>query len=254
MRSKETPRTRVLVIGGWGRCGSTLLDMLLGEIEGFVSAGEVRELWLRGASRTGPAGAGAPFSRCSFWTQVGKEAFGGWDQLDLKRILRARYRWDRPWGLPALLASPTGVPGAARPPMARRPHGSDPRRRRRPVHRTLARLITAIGTVAGASVVVDSSKIPTHTLLLARSPTSTCGSSTWCVTAEGWRSPTSKHVVKRVHDRRGRPCCLGTARSARRSATTSTTPSTAPSPTASAAPGALLRYEDLVCDPRDPVG
>ena len=54
----EGTRTRVLVVGGWGRCGSTLLDMLLGQIDGFVSAGEVRELWLRGCVEDRPCGCG----------------------------------------------------------------------------------------------------------------------------------------------------------------------------------------------------
>jgi hypothetical protein len=162
MRNNGSTGTRVLVVAGWGRCGSTLLDMLLGEIEGFVSAGEVRELWLRGCVEDRPCGCGDPFSRCSFWTQVGQLAFGGWDQLDLQRILRARYRWDRPWGLPRLLGRPAadGVPSDV---------ASIDRDDVTMYTETLARLMTAIAAVSGASVVVDSSKIPTHTLLLARS-------------------------------------------------------------------------------------
>ena len=40
--TNDVPRTKVLFIGGYGRSGSTLLDRLLGQIDGFVSVGEVR--------------------------------------------------------------------------------------------------------------------------------------------------------------------------------------------------------------------
>src|SRR5690349_9977109 len=92
----------VLAIGGWGRCGGTLLDMLLGEIDGFVSAGEVREIWLRGCVENRPCGCGLPFAACPFWSQVGKEAFGGWGRLDLQALLTTRYGWDRAWRFPQL--------------------------------------------------------------------------------------------------------------------------------------------------------
>ena len=65
------------MIGGWGRCGSTLVDMMLGQLPGFVSAGEVRELWLRGILENRPCGCGVPFRSCPFWTKVGDEAFPG---------------------------------------------------------------------------------------------------------------------------------------------------------------------------------
>src|SRR5207253_253895 len=95
-------KLRVLAIAGWGRCGSTLLDLMLGQVPGFVSAGEVRELWLRGCRENRPCGCGAPFADCSFWSAVGERAFGGWDQLDLERLLRVRYAVDRPWRIPEL--------------------------------------------------------------------------------------------------------------------------------------------------------
>jgi hypothetical protein len=147
-------RTRVLVIGGWGRCGSTLLDMMLGQIEGFVSAGEVRELWLRGCVENRPCGCGEPFLECAFWSKVGVEAFGGWNRLDLDTVMRVRYRLDRAWGLPRLALPPhRGGEGTSE------------------LDRyvvALERLFAAIAAVSGAKVVVDSSKLPTHTLVLAR--------------------------------------------------------------------------------------
>lgn len=142
---------RVLVIGGWGRCGSTLLDMMLGQVPGLVSAGEVRELWLRGCVENRPCGCGASFRTCPFWTEVGEAAFGGWDNLDLDRVLRVRYTVDRPWGVPRLLS--------------RRTAGDDDLAMYGDV---LARLFEGIRKVSGARVVIDSSKLPSHTMMLRR--------------------------------------------------------------------------------------
>ena len=142
---------RVLVIGGWGRCGSTLLDMMLGQVPGLVSAGEVRELWLRGCVENRPCGCGASFRTCPFWTEVGEAAFGGWDNLDLDRVLRVRYTVDRPWGVPRLLS--------------RRTAGDEDLAMYGDV---LARLFEGIRKVSGARVVIDSSKLPSHTMMLRR--------------------------------------------------------------------------------------
>jgi hypothetical protein len=142
------PDDRVLVIGGWGRCGSTLLDMMLGQVPGFVSAGEVRELWLRGCVENRPCGCGKPFADCPFWSRVGDVAFGGWQNLDLHRILHVRYSLDRPWGVPRLLRGQGGRPDFTA--------YSD----------ALVRLFHGIRTVSGARVVIDSSKLPTHTMIL----------------------------------------------------------------------------------------
>jgi len=232
-------RTRVLVVGGWGRCGSTLLDMMLGEVDGFVSAGEVRELWLRGCVEDRPCGCGDAFSRCAFWTQVGKEAFGGWDHLDLETILRVRYRWDRPWGLPVLWRR-----GASRP-VGRGDVGT--------YVDALGRLMAAVAAVAGADVVVDSSKLPTHTLLLALNPSLDLSVVHLVRDSRGVAFSNRKQVVKRVTS--GEPTLLpryGVLRTAVRY------------DVYNLVNGALaghfegswsrLRYEDLVADPQDNVG
>jgi hypothetical protein len=190
MTSQEPPRTRVLVIGGWGRCGSTLLDMMLGQVDGFVSAGEVRELWLRGCVENRPCGCGVAFQECEFWIRVGKEAFGGWDQVDLQTMLRVRYHWDRSWNLPSLLRGGSRVEDDEVSAYVE----------------ALGRLITAIATVSGASVVVDSSKLPTHTLLLSRVDTLDLRVVHLVRDSRGVAFSNQKHVVKTVT--KGEPTLL----------------------------------------------
>ncbi len=145
-------RVRVLYIGGWGRSGSTLLDRLLGQMEGSFSVGEMRDLWLRGVLENRRCGCGSPFLECSFWTEVGAEAFGGWSRSQAADLHRLRTRYDRPWMLPVLaLAAPS-------------PLGLD-----RYADAT-ATLYRAIARVSGASVIVDSTKIPSYAFLLRRVP------------------------------------------------------------------------------------
>lgn len=146
---------RVLFIGGWGRSGSTLLDRMLGQVDGVFSVGEVRELWERGLKEDRPCGCDLPFRECGFWAKVGEVAYGGWDRVDLDEALRLRFSLDRPWTVP-LLASPRL-----------------PRRQEAPVRRyvgLLEDLYRAILEVSGAEVIVDSSKIPSHAFLLRRIP------------------------------------------------------------------------------------
>lgn len=147
-------RVRVLYVGGWGRSGSTLLDRMLGQLPGFCSLGEVREIWQHGVKENRPCGCGEPFLACPFWIDVGRKAFGGWDRLDIDQVLRLRYSIDRPWYVPALLAW-------------RRPEADSPLGRYLAL---LGRLYRAIHSVSGANVIVDSSKLPSHALLLRKVP------------------------------------------------------------------------------------
>ena len=225
--------TRVLVIGGWGRCGSTLLDMMLGQMDGFVSAGEVRELWLRGCAENRPCGCGAPFRDCVFWRQVGDEAFGGWDRLDLETILRVRYSRDRAWGLPRLF-------------LTRDRPGDD---ELQSYVDALARLMKAIATVSGASVVIDSSKLPSHTLLLARAQGLDLRLVHLVRDSRGVAFSNRKHVLKTVTA--GEPTTLpryGSLGSSTRYAVYNGMNDVIAR--SGLVPAMRLRYEDLIDDPR----
>ena len=144
---------RVAYVGGWGRSGSTLLDRILGRVPGFVSVGELRMLWRRGLVGNATCGCGSAFRDCPFWSAVGERAYGGWDRVDVDEVMRLRNSLDRGWSTMAL-ASPV-LPGSWRSRLAR-------------YEDYLSPLYASIAHVAEASVVVDSSKLPSHAFILKR--------------------------------------------------------------------------------------
>jgi hypothetical protein len=153
MTYRDFDSTRVLFVGGWGRSGSTLLDLMLGQLPRFFSAGEVREIWNSGCREDRPCGCGMAFSRCPFWLEVGERAFGGWDAIDLVDVLRLRYTVDRPWRIPGLAKRSTREVGAERVRYLN----------------MLEKLYRAIREVSDAEIVIDSSNLPSAAFLLHRS-------------------------------------------------------------------------------------
>jgi hypothetical protein len=151
----DTGLTRVLFLGGLGRSGTTVLERVLGELPGACSAGELVHLWQRGVLDDELCGCGEKFSRCSFWTEVGERAFGGWDPERATRMLLLRSRVDRTRHVP-MLALPRLVG----------------RRRGEHLEYTSAytRLYRAISEVSGAPVVIDSSKHSSLAFCLRSAP------------------------------------------------------------------------------------
>jgi Sulfotransferase family len=134
---------RVLFLGGLGRSGTTLLERVLGELPGVCPLGEVVHLWQRDLRDGERCGCGEPFADCEFWTRVGKAAFGGWDGVDVDRVLHLQRAVERTRYIPWLAAP--ALPAAHRA-LVREYAGY------------YARLYRAAAEVAGARVVVDSSK------------------------------------------------------------------------------------------------
>ncbi len=77
-RVNEKPKKlKVLYIAGLGRNGGTLLDRIMGELDGFFSMGEFKFVWQKGMLANELCNCGKPFRECSFWTEVQERAFGG---------------------------------------------------------------------------------------------------------------------------------------------------------------------------------
>jgi hypothetical protein len=141
----------VLYIGGWGRSGSTLLAHVLAEVPGFVSVGELRYVWQAGPGANELCGCGLEFDECPFWTAVGQEAFGGWENVDVDEVLALESAVLRHRNVPLLLM------------------GKLAREHQRKVKRyaeLTASLYRAIQQVSGAEVVVDSTKNPPYAYFL----------------------------------------------------------------------------------------
>jgi UDP-N-acetylglucosamine transferase subunit ALG13 len=145
----------VLMLGGFGRSGSTLLERCLGEAPDVVAVGEVLHLWERGLLQDERCGCGLRFSECPFWVSVGKRAFGDWSRLIPAAAAYDRAAVVRTRRLGGLLV------GAIR-----------PRRRleQSRLTRRLGDLYAAIQEESNASVLVDSSKHPAYAFLLRRAP------------------------------------------------------------------------------------
>lgn len=146
---------RVLYIGGCGRSGSTLLDRMLGQVDGLWSVGEIVHIWRRGLLGSHLCGCGRPFRGCPFWTGVGIAAFGGWDRIDVEEMLRLQRAVDRNRYIPFMLL-PWLWPGY--------------RHRLRRYAGYLARLYRGIAEVSGARTIVDSTKHASYAYLLRRVP------------------------------------------------------------------------------------
>jgi hypothetical protein len=148
-QGSEPPPT-VLFVAGMTRSGSTVLDRVLGDREGFFAAGELHNLWWD-LPRGVLCSCGKPLRDCPFWAAVLTEAFGE-EPIDWTGILRVkdRYVGSRPWQLLRLRRE------------ARGGGGDSPIRR---YAELLERLYRAISTVSGAEVIVDASKGP-HDLYL----------------------------------------------------------------------------------------
>ncbi len=153
-RSAADP-VRVLFLGGVGRSGSTIVANAVGQHPRTVSIGELVHLWQRGLLDNELCGCGSRLRQCPFWTQVGLEAFGGWDTLDLPGILELQHSVDRNRYVPLMLR-PELSPGY--------------RRSLEEYAGLLSRLYRAISSVSGAPVIVDSTKHVSFAYLLRRVP------------------------------------------------------------------------------------
>lgn len=154
MSALGTPErpVRVLFVGGMPRSGSTLLDLMLGQLPAHCDVGELFYMWQAGPVRGQVCACGRPFAECPFWTQVGERAFGGWGQVDAHRVLELQRRVDTT---------------AAELRRRLRLGGSDQRLVEEYLD-VLTRLYVAIAETAEARVVVDSTKRPSTAWLLTR--------------------------------------------------------------------------------------
>ena len=144
-----TNRLKVLYIAGWGRSGSTILQNMLGEIEGFQPLGELCSIGRRYLDKH-RCGCGEPLDLCRHWKTILDHAFGRFDRPAARQLHRSLHRI-RTRHLPLLLTS---------------------RGRRRLLQQSadarsaLECLYGAVQRQTGCKVLIDSSKDPLVGFLL----------------------------------------------------------------------------------------
>jgi len=146
----------VVFIAGAPRSGSTLLDRLLGQLQGFFSLGELSFIWERGFIENHLCGCGTPFHECPFWTQVVANAYGGFDGIDPEYV----------WALQRSVARIRHIPRMLYPSLRTRSYQS----RFEAYSRYMMRLYRGIASQAKGQVLIDSSKIPSHGIFLSLQP------------------------------------------------------------------------------------
>jgi hypothetical protein len=148
-------KTKVLYVAGLGRSGSTLLGNALGQVDGFVSVGELRSIWDHGLILDKVCGCGALLNECEMWLPVFDEAFGGMDRVDPRKMIRLRESWARTKHIPLMLMPP----------------GRHLVKRRLAEYLdNLGRLYRAVQTTTGSRVIVDTSKFPSYGFALGMVP------------------------------------------------------------------------------------
>ncbi len=145
----------VLYIAGTGRCGSTLLANVIGQVDGFFHVGELWHLWDDGLVANFPCGCGRPFRECPFWGEVLDRAFGNPRRIDPQEMIDGRQRSTRMRHFP-LLANGAGQRLL--------------KRRAQPFLHHMEKTYRAIHKVTGGKIIVDSSKGPTYAFLLGLMP------------------------------------------------------------------------------------
>ena len=85
-RTSVEPRSTIVAVCGSAASGAVPLARSLVGTPGLFLVGDVRKMWSRGARENRLCACGRPFLECSFWKEVGDEAFGGWSRLDADRL------------------------------------------------------------------------------------------------------------------------------------------------------------------------
>lgn len=147
-------KVRVLFIAGASRSGSTILHNILGQVDGFVAVGELRDLWQRGMINNWLCGCGVPFEQCEFWRSIFARVSAGDAPIDAEEM-GSMIESFRIKSLPL-----TWIPA-----LRRRRLG-----RLQPYLAKLGDVYAAIRDSTGSRVIVDSSKNPAYGYLLDQIP------------------------------------------------------------------------------------
>lgn len=156
--SSPGPPLKVLSVVGAGRSGTTVLASILGEVDGFASAGELRWLWERGVKAERPCGCGNIPARCPVWSPVITQAIAPFAATALpgrvESIISSQHELARRRNLIRVLQSIDHPEHEAWPAL-------------QTVRTVTGSACRALADVTAARVVVDTSKRPLDAAILA---------------------------------------------------------------------------------------
>lgn len=138
--------TKIAVIAGWERSGSTIIANALGSADGVQSVGEINNLWERGFGSDLLCSCERPFSECEEWSVVAEKAFGSDRQEVARQAAEATADLGNTWLVRRRL-----------PVLGRWEGGKDA-----DYIGLLKRLYDSVAEHSRARVLVDASKIPWH--------------------------------------------------------------------------------------------
>ncbi len=143
-------RPRVIYIAGYGRSGSTILDIILDQSSEVFGAGEVTTLARHVWSGNEYCACGAPIRDCPVWSAIVDQWLDGHDASLIERYSVLQHKFESITGSLRLLLG-----------IASRKEFSE-------YAEHTSRLFNAIAAVTGATAVIDSSKLPGRAHALAR--------------------------------------------------------------------------------------
>lgn len=146
-------KLKIINITGWGRNGSTLLGKILGELDGFFYAGEVRNIWHKALLENRLCGCGVSIRECNLWRKVFERAYGNLDTIDICQMKKLSQVYARTRYIPFLLL-----------PIAKNFFLS----RLQSYVKNLERLFYAIQEITRTNVIIDSSKSSFYGYLLSK--------------------------------------------------------------------------------------
>lgn len=143
---------RVVYIAGYGRSGTTILDIVLGQHAAIMGAGEITALTRHVWQENEFCACGVPIRDCKFWSLVMQQWTEGWDVSVVSKYDKLQHKFEGLFGFVKIFFSV---------------------RNGKQLDTYLLhtkRLLDAITSNSHAQIVVDSSKLPGRALALARLP------------------------------------------------------------------------------------
>lgn len=140
-------RLRVIYLAGMTRSGTTVLDRILGTLDGVTSFCEIKLLWSTGFEKNEICSCGSRFDACDFWVPVARDLA----DLDFKRIQELQQSVDRTRHFFKMLWGPRSAQFKAQ--LAE-------------YKEALRRLYFKLAEQSGTNIIIDSSKTSTSALIL----------------------------------------------------------------------------------------